>query len=213
MISKKILASIFIIGLLAFGLGYGTYSYFSDTKNVGVTFTSGTTDLQLSLDGTDWYYSLTVTPPAWSPGDTYAIYVYVKNMGNVGLLNLYVTGNSLSGDMDSGKIHITDTAYTDTIGWVHPPVTYWDGATKFGNGDGTFTLWELASGTGADPWMKFCWGDGSTDYLPANGGMVQGFYIVFTFDPNAGNGYQGKSISFNLVFIGTDEPFTPVWTP
>lgn len=49
-INKKILTSVFIIGLLAFGLGYGTYSYFSDietsTNNI---FTTGTIDI--AVDG------------------------------------------------------------------------------------------------------------------------------------------------------------------
>jgi len=49
--------------------------------------------------------------------------------------------------------------------------------------------------------------------LPANGGMIQKFLIEFTFDKNAGNEYQDNTVSFNLVFLGTDEPFTPVWIP
>jgi predicted ribosomally synthesized peptide with SipW-like signal peptide len=212
--NKKILASIFVIGLLAFGLGYGTFSYFSSTEKAGITFTAGTPDLQLSLDGTSWYNSLTVTPPVWAPGDTYAIYVYVRNMGNIGLLNLYVTGNNLAGPNPglANVINITDVAYTDTIGWVHPAGgTYYD--IKFGNLVSPLTLTELANGATNSQYMKFCWGDGSTDYLPANGGMVQQFYIEFAFDQNAGNEYQGKSCSFDLVFIGTDDPFTPVWVP
>jgi len=47
--NKKILVSIFIIGLLAFSLGWGTYSYFSDTetskRNV---FTTGTIDIAVN---------------------------------------------------------------------------------------------------------------------------------------------------------------------
>jgi predicted ribosomally synthesized peptide with SipW-like signal peptide len=47
--NKKILMSIFIIGLLAFGLGWGTYSYFSDTeKSVGNVFTAGTIDIAVN---------------------------------------------------------------------------------------------------------------------------------------------------------------------
>ncbi len=48
MINKKILMSVFIIGLLAFGLGYGTYSYFSDTeKSTGNVFTAGIIDIEV----------------------------------------------------------------------------------------------------------------------------------------------------------------------
>jgi len=46
--NKKILASIFVIGILALAMGWGTYSYYSDketsTRNV---FQSGTIDLAL----------------------------------------------------------------------------------------------------------------------------------------------------------------------
>ena len=51
-INKKILASVFIIGLLAFGLGYGTYSYFHDTEtSTGNVFTAGTIDISIDPTG------------------------------------------------------------------------------------------------------------------------------------------------------------------
>jgi len=44
--NKKILASLIIIGILGFALGWGTYSWFSDTeKSTGNMFTAGTIDL------------------------------------------------------------------------------------------------------------------------------------------------------------------------
>jgi len=50
MISKKVLASIVIIGLLAFAMGWGTYSYFSDTETSRDNyFVAGTMDLELSV--------------------------------------------------------------------------------------------------------------------------------------------------------------------
>lgn len=46
MISKKILASIVIIGLLALAMGWGTYSWFFDKEtSTGNTFSAGTIDL------------------------------------------------------------------------------------------------------------------------------------------------------------------------
>jgi len=52
MISRKILAAIVVIGLVGFALGWGTYSYFSDTEtSSGNTFTAGTLDLK--VDGRD----------------------------------------------------------------------------------------------------------------------------------------------------------------
>ena len=216
--NKKILASmasIFVIGILALALGYGTNAYFSSTEKVGITFTAGTPNLKLSKDsGAIWGDSLTFSFPVWSPGDNCSIEVWTKNTGNVGLLNLYVTGGNLAGPNTdlADVIHITDVAYTDTIGWVHPAGgTYYD--IKFGDGLSPLTLKELANGATNSQYMKFNWGDGSTDYLPANSGMIQKFYIQFTFDENADNTYYGKSCSFDLVFTGTDAPFTAVWTP
>jgi len=51
MINKKILASVFIIGLLALGLGWGTYSFFSDTEtSTGNVFTAGTIDIAVDSE-------------------------------------------------------------------------------------------------------------------------------------------------------------------
>jgi len=54
-INKKILTSVFMIGLLAFGLGWGTYSYFSDTEtSTGNVFTAGTIDITVTGEGYTW---------------------------------------------------------------------------------------------------------------------------------------------------------------
>ena len=47
--NKKILASLIIIGILGFALGWGTYSYFSDTEtSTENTFQAGTLDLKVN---------------------------------------------------------------------------------------------------------------------------------------------------------------------
>jgi predicted ribosomally synthesized peptide with SipW-like signal peptide len=49
--NKKILASIFVIGILALAMGWGTISYYSDTEtSTGNVFQSGTIDLILFGD-------------------------------------------------------------------------------------------------------------------------------------------------------------------
>lgn len=51
MINKKILASILMIGMLAFGLGFGTQALFSDTETSSEnTFTAGTLKLDVQSD-------------------------------------------------------------------------------------------------------------------------------------------------------------------
>ena len=213
----KILLSLMVVGIAALGIGMGTMAYFSDAETSAITVTSGTVDLQLSEDsGSTWHNGLSFDlPNDWAPGDTYSMEIWTKNMGRSGLKNLFVTGDNLGGTGGlCDVIEITDVAYTDTSGWVHPAGgTYY--GTTFGDDTQPFTLRELANGHSNDEYMKFCWGDCETegDYLPANGGRVQKFYIEFTFNENAGNEYQDKTASFDLGFIGTDEPFTPVWTP
>lgn len=220
---------LFLVAVLAVGAISAGGAYFSEEETSAITFTSGTVDLQLAKDaGGPWYDSLSFsTPDGWAPGDTYSLCVYTKNVGTSGLKSLFVTGDSLTGDTGlGGKIYISDVAYTDRNPaspgelnyWVHPAGgTYYD--TVFGDEGGKLWLSELAAGKVDGKKMNFCWGGTTTDpyadgdYLPANGGMRQGFCIEFTFDGNAGPEWQGKTCGFNLIFRGTDEPGTFVWFP
>jgi len=216
---KKILVSLGVIAFVAAIVIGGTIAYFSDTEKSHITFTSGTVDLQLSKDnGASWHNGLSFNlPNNWAPGDTYSIYVWTKNVGRSGLKNLFVTGSGLTGYGPlSDVIEITDVAYTDTIGWVHPGGgTYYADNNIFGGSDGKLSLRELAMGLTNGKKMNFCWGNPTDeiDYLPAGAAMIQKFYIEFTFDPDAGNEWQGRSCSFDLLFRGTDEPGTYVWWP
>ncbi len=212
----SILASVIAITLVAVAAGAGTMAYFTENTEAGVTFTSGDPDLKI-WDGSDWQESLTLTPPMWAPGDTWDVDIYVKNVGDMGLWALYVSGDNLGGTAGfindlANAIHITDVAYEDTCGMVHPAGgTYYDGF--FGDDLNPLTLKELAEGVDEGDHMAFCWGDCETegDYLPP--GVQRHFYIEFTFDSAAGNSLQGKIVTFDLVFLGSDDPFTPVWVP
>ena len=81
MISKKILVSVFIIGLLAFGLGWGTYSYFSDTeKSTGNVFTAGTIDI--AVDGQNpWMKTYSAELSDVKPSETRWITFVITNPG------------------------------------------------------------------------------------------------------------------------------------
>jgi predicted ribosomally synthesized peptide with SipW-like signal peptide len=220
-----IFASIFIMTLVAAGASVGTQAYFSETEAAAITFTAGTVNLRLSKDsGASWHDGLSFSLPSnWAPGDVSTIEIWLKNVGTTGMENLFVTGDNLAGSPDkslSDVIHITDVAYTDrdpnTGGamWVHPASgTYYQ--TTFGDNAAPFTLRELANGLSNGDKMNFCWGTPGEhgDYLPAGGARIQKFMIEFTFDANAGNSYQGKTVSFDLLFKATDEPATFVWWP
>ena len=96
MMNKKILVSIFFIGLLALALGWGTYSYFNDTEtSTDNTFTAGTLDLK--VDGADdslpVYFSVSNVKPTDSDSKTIKLkndgtiqgkaYIHIKNVANV----------------------------------------------------------------------------------------------------------------------------------
>lgn len=209
-----LIALALVLALGAMGAGM---AYFSQQEAAGITMTAGTPDLQLSIDdGSSWHNGLSVAfPEDWAPGDSYSLEVWTKNVGTSGLWALYVTGDNLGGTGNlCDVIHITDVAYTDTCGWVHPAGgTYYDGI--FGDDTSPLTLRELGNGQTNGEHMAFCWGDCATegDYLPAHEGRIQKFSIEFTFHEDADNEYQGKTASFDLLFLGSDNPFTPVWTP
>jgi len=82
MISKKILASIVVVGMLAFAIGWGTYSLFSDTEtSSGNTFTAGT--LNLKVDGKDDPLGAYFTVSNVKPGDSGSRNIELKNDGSL----------------------------------------------------------------------------------------------------------------------------------
>jgi len=81
MISKKILASIFVIGILAFAMGWGTYSYFSDTeKSTGNVFTAGTIDIAVD-EKNPWTKTYSAELTDVKPSQTRWITFVISNPG------------------------------------------------------------------------------------------------------------------------------------
>jgi len=79
--NKKILASIFVIGMLAFAMGYGTYSYFSDTeKSVGNVFTAGIIDIAVD-DQNPWVKTYSTLLSDVKPSENRWITFVIKNVG------------------------------------------------------------------------------------------------------------------------------------
>ena len=82
-INRKVLISLFIIGILALGIGWGTHSLFVDTEtSSGNTFTAGTLDLKVG--GKDDPNIVTITISNMKPGDVFGYYKWVlKNAGSL----------------------------------------------------------------------------------------------------------------------------------
>jgi len=79
--NKKILASIFVIGMLALAMGWGTYSFFSDTeKSTGNVFTAGTIDI--AVDGQNpWTNTYSAELSDVKPSENRWIEFVITNVG------------------------------------------------------------------------------------------------------------------------------------
>jgi predicted ribosomally synthesized peptide with SipW-like signal peptide len=79
-INRKVLISLFIIGILALGIGWGTYSYFSDTEtSSGNRFTAATLDLEVGGSSI-----LVINVGNIAPGYDSGFYKWIlKNVGSI----------------------------------------------------------------------------------------------------------------------------------
>jgi predicted ribosomally synthesized peptide with SipW-like signal peptide len=114
-INKKVLASVFIISMLAFAMGYGTMSYFNDTEtSTGNKFTAGTLDLK--VDGQDNPNVVNIILSNMKPGDEYGYYKWV--LKNTGTLpgKLSVTFNIIS-DAENGETEPEAAAEDEPYGY------------------------------------------------------------------------------------------------
>ena len=206
MISKKVLASIVIIGLLAFAMGWGTYSYFSDTEeSTGNTFTAGTMDLKLSNDGTTWTDGVTATwtsPSNWAPGETVTARLHIKNEGSIGAYWLYIGISALTDGL-SDQVHITEFVIEEYWGGYNH--IDWMATMGPWGAEEPLTLAEFGqyAGTSTPYGFMACGDDWTGTYdptapkiLPA--GATITLRMTFLFNPDAGNDYQGASCSFDL---------------
>ena len=222
-INKKMLASAFIIGLLALGLGYGTYSYFSDTETTNdIVLTAGTLGIDIIETGP------LSTPAGWAPGDSFTVTIKVKNVGSIPVK--YLGGNLIltSGNWGfAGVIEVTSIAeYIPGYGWVESmdtPQNYWKLVQDYAT---PLTLLELAkSYYGTEP----AYPSGKTDQfggsvksltdwvtgygydlVPAGtpaiavGGTYQ-MKLTLKFMESAGNEWQGATLGFKITFTAAQD--------
>jgi predicted ribosomally synthesized peptide with SipW-like signal peptide len=222
---KIIFVSIFVIGMLALAMGYGTYSYFSSTRtSSGNLFTAGTLNLQLSNDYANWYDGVTATwtsPSGWAPGQSFTNTLYLWNKGSVDAQVVYQDWKNLY-DPDGLSNWIQVTEISDSIPWNEPPLHPAYGTNYVGNfitasvdlnGDGMLSLAELAS-----------WGDRKTTSgsphpwdittsagvtpsspppaLPA--GDTLGLRFTFKLMVDTPNAMQGTSCSIDLNVMASN---------
>jgi predicted ribosomally synthesized peptide with SipW-like signal peptide len=122
--NKKILASIFVIGILALAMGWGTYSWFSDTEtSTGNVFQSGTIDLTLFGDIPFTFYDIKPCE------DLAPVNVSFQNIGqNPGYLYnkiTYIENDKAGNVVDLNADDFAALIYVKAVTYQH--WTYWEG--------------------------------------------------------------------------------------
>jgi predicted ribosomally synthesized peptide with SipW-like signal peptide len=121
-INRKILAGVFFIGLLAFGLGWGTYSYFSDTEtSTGNVFTAGTIDIDVDGDNP---WTSTYSLDDMKPSQTGWIEFVINNVGGNPVdvwKHIHVTGCDHGEETEP---EIEECGGTDVRCWLPPYIIY-----------------------------------------------------------------------------------------
>ncbi|ASJ01772.1 hypothetical protein A3L09_00090 [Thermococcus profundus] len=174
---KAGLIALFVIGLVAVGVGAQTWAQFSDTEtSSGNTITAGT----LILDVGDSFSVTTSTDgDGVAPGDSGTKSITVQNIGSVNghlyvtIKNVQVTDNPQDVD-PAGTWDIRDAVI----------LTIYDTS---GNAVTTDTLRNLEN-------QQLDLGD-----LDPDDGQVQ-IQVGWQIDSNADNGIQGDSVSFDMEF-------------
>lgn len=205
---KKLLAGLILIGLLAFAMGFGTYSWFTDTGySKDNVFSAGDLDLKLS-NSPAWTDNVTSTwssPANWAPNDTVSGNLSMLNTGSIAVEMVSVHGiNLVTGGLSNVTL-LTHIAYTELTVMSPNLIGYYKDTGAAGkkmdrNQDGNVTLWEFTEWS-KDYSMVF-WIGGvppPQPYLPPNSGRVEKLKLGFTFASWAGNEYMLKTASFDLV--------------
>lgn len=222
---KKILLSILVISAVSITAFGATRAYFSDegTSNENV-FSSGTLDMALNNDGdpsyTDDVASTWSSPEGWAPGDKFSYKLNFTNKGSIDILELLMNFNIVSRDTQGDASHLDDAIYVSR--WeecfdghcvisgpnVGDFLSAAEGQCDSGL-DGHLYLSELAS---CSNWFNSGAPGPVTqdDESTVNDGILMeagnkkdySLNIEFTFDPDAGNEYQGDSVVMEAVFTG-----------
>ena len=227
--NKKILASIFVIGMLALAMGYGTYSYFSDTEKAQISFKTGTMNLQLAT-GTrggstgEWEDEdiLEITGPTnWDEDEEYTVVIWFTNAGDIGAKFLYREYFDFIGEegfkeaVELVSVYEYYNSAWDNTNWVRGSTdgTYtdwgwWYTSADYGHGDRdhTFTLYELLNMKhGKYDEKCYHYASGATeDYLPP-GGFVAVEYTFKLMGSKTTPEMMGQTFSFKIECHMTNE--------
>ena len=194
--TRKLLASIAVLGAAASIAGLGTFATFTSSTSASHTVSSGTVTIALGATGASTN-RLTVGASAIAPGDTIQRSVDLINSGSLDLASVTLTTTAptsslLDTDTANGLQMVIDKC---SVAWTEsgPPYTYTCGGTTssvltsrpvIGS---TLALSSLSSLT-----------SGSTDHLR----------VTLTLPSAAGNTLQNQSSTISYAFTGTQRAAT-----
>jgi predicted ribosomally synthesized peptide with SipW-like signal peptide len=189
--SKKLLATIAIIGAAASIAGLGTYATFTSTTSQSHTVTTGTVTIALGATGAATN-RLNIGASALAPGDTIQRSVDLTNSGSLDLASITLTTTAspsslLDTDTTNGLQMVIDKC---SVAWTEagPPYTY----TCGGSTSSVLTTRPVIgsalalSNLGATT-------HGATDHLR----------VTLTLPSGAGNTLQNQSSTITYAFTGT----------
>lgn len=201
---KRWLLPIFMVVMLAIGT-LGAYAYFDSERDTTGYISSGTLDLKLGLSSEGpWANSVTLP---WNftnmaPGDAVAGDLWMKNVGSIPSQQVTFEWHNILNNPETKDfaeqiilLHVWDSKNTaDAIAGV---VAVADGITGQGE-DGKCSLAELAQ-LSVNYGFPF---DAVSDVEPfLADGVPQFLHMEFQFNPEAGNEFQGVSLSYGLKII------------
>lgn len=150
---KAVFVAMLLVGLMAVGVGAGTWAYFSDTEtSSGNYIAAGTLELKLGDGGSNWYddpdipsYTINDVYPGWSDWVDF----YAKNFGSIdGDLYMKVTYTESGGDNPEAEGTPDDAVLDDNL-YV---AVYVDGVLQdnqtlsWWQSQGYYSLGDLAAG-------------------------------------------------------------------
>jgi len=199
--NKKILASIFVIGILALAMGWGTYSYFSDTeKSTGNVFTAGTIDIVVT--GTGYTWSTGATLADMKPCETGYIIFKITNVGtnpvNV-FKHLEVT--ETGGGVETEPEIEEETKYPDCKNWTIDDWITYDLSVKVYNEYAELIWWQVIIPPEAEVKVS------DIECFPIPLGMIPvGGYMIVTqsyhMQADVTNWAQGDTMTFDIEIYG-----------
>lgn len=174
------------------------------------------------------------SPAGWAPGDTFESTVTVRNTGSIDINFVAADWTNPVGNLDMlDHIFVTEWyQYTSETGWLDYLLPSGEGGLQYywqlvGDYAMPLTLRELMEsyygtepqGTNPGGWVvnEFGWwvahvmdNLAGMGYDPVQGsalpvGQEYAFQMEFTFDPQAGNEFQGATCGFDLEFFGCQD--------